>query len=355
QTRDAHHVIQRGETLSGIARAYGLRASDLQALNGLRNRHRIRAGQKLRLPADRSRSVAHRSARRSRNEPSPLPPSGQYTVKRGDTVQAIAHHFGVTEKQVIRLNGLKNPNRIRPGQVLQIRGASEAREITRVAEAATPKNQKIAPPASLAEPDAPMTSPEVGGSGASEVVFVEVAAEAGPGPSAEKSSLLADPNDYSVGHDGTIEVQAMETLGHYAEWLGIRASRLRSINQLKYGQPLPVHSRLRLDFSRIRPQEFERHRLEYHQGIQEDFFSEWEISGTEFHRLERGDSLWGLSHRRFNVPLWLLRQYNPDVNFESPPEGARITVPVLKRRDWIERARAPQTREGSGERGQKSS
>ena len=36
--------------------------------------------------------------------------------------------------------------------------------------------------------------------------------------------LQADPSDYSVATDGTIEVQAAETLGHYAEWLGIRAS-----------------------------------------------------------------------------------------------------------------------------------
>ena len=30
--------------------------------------------------------------------------------------------------------------------------------------------------------------------------------------------LLADPSDYSVAADGSIEVQATETLGHIAEW-----------------------------------------------------------------------------------------------------------------------------------------
>ena len=348
QTRDAHHVIQRGETLSGIARAYGIRASDLQALNGLRNRHRIRAGQKLRLPADRSRSASNQSARRTKNTPSPLPPSGQYTIARGDTLQAIARRFDVTEKQLLRLNRLKNPNRIRPGQTLQIRGGAAERKSPRVVETPIAKDQESAPPASMAKSESPIPSPQKSGEKTAEGGFAEVAAEAGQHSATERSALLADPNDYSVGQDGTIEVQAMETLGHYAEWLGIRASQLRAINRLKYGQPLPVHSRLRLDFSRTRPPEFERHRLEYHQGIQEDFFSEWEISGTEFHHLERGDSLWVLSHRRFNVPLWLLRQYNPDVNFESPPEGARITVPLLKKRDWIERARAPKPKQRMG-------
>jgi membrane-bound lytic murein transglycosylase D len=173
--------------------------------------------------------------------------------------------------------------------------------------------------------------------------LVAVAAEADAGSeveaeASEPAELLADPSDYSVASDGTIEVQANETLGHYAEWLGIRASRLRSINRLAYGQNLDAHSRLKLDFTRVDPGEFERRRLHYHRSLQEEFFSEWEIAGTETHRLRRGDSLWVLSHRRFNVPIWLLQQYNPDVDFESSTAGTRITVPLLKRREWMEGA-----------------
>ena len=44
-----------------------------------------------------------------------------------------------------------------------------------------------------------------------------------------------------------------------------------------------------------------------------------EIAGTEIHKMRRGDSLWVLTHRKFNVPLWLLRQYNPDLDFEAVP------------------------------------
>ncbi|MDG2050856.1 MAG: LysM peptidoglycan-binding domain-containing protein, partial [Myxococcota bacterium] len=348
QTRDAHHVVQRGETLSGIAQAYGLRVTDLQALNGLRSRHRIRAGQKLRLPGDRPRAASTAASRQPGSQPSALPSSGRYTIQRGDTLQGISRRFGVSEKELTSLNGLKNPNRIQPGQVLQLRRAPARPQNARIVQALPRKKTGGPPPASLAAPATGTPAPATDDSKNAGHAFAEVAAEAGQSRATDTTGLLADPNDYSVGHDGTIEVQAMETLGHYAEWLGIRASRLRSINQLKYGQPLPVHSRLRLDFSRARPEDFERHRLEYHQGIQEDFFSEWEISGTEFHRLERGDSLWVLSHRRFNVPLWLLRQYNPDVDFNSPPEGARITVPVLKRRGWIENARTRKVKQGLG-------
>ena len=151
--------------------------------------------------------------------------------------------------------------------------------------------------------------------------------------SAEQPALLADPSDYSVTSDHTIEVQNMETLGHYAEWLGIRASRLRSLNRMKFDQPLPVHAHIKLDFSKVGPAEFERSRVEYHRVMQEEFFTDWEISGTETHELRRGDTVWVLSQRRFNVPLWLLQQYNPDTDLQSTQPGTQITVPLLKRRE----------------------
>ena len=46
------HVVQEGQTLAGIARTYGLEAETLQAVNGLADADRIRAGQELVLPLD---------------------------------------------------------------------------------------------------------------------------------------------------------------------------------------------------------------------------------------------------------------------------------------------------------------
>ncbi|MEM9207885.1 MAG: transglycosylase SLT domain-containing protein, partial [Pseudomonadota bacterium] len=51
QLPDMFHTIARGDTLSQIADTYNTRVSTLVALNGLSSRHRIRAGQQLRLPA----------------------------------------------------------------------------------------------------------------------------------------------------------------------------------------------------------------------------------------------------------------------------------------------------------------
>lgn len=44
-----------------------------------------------------------------------------YTVKRGDNLTKIANMFGVTVKQLVAWNNIKNPNLIYPGQVLIIK------------------------------------------------------------------------------------------------------------------------------------------------------------------------------------------------------------------------------------------
>jgi membrane-bound lytic murein transglycosylase D len=166
---------------------------------------------------------------------------------------------------------------------------------------------------------------------------LRAADDAEPGASDESPiepspGLLADPSEYTVASNGTILVQTNETLGHYAEWLGLRASRLRKINGLRFEEPVVVQQRLRLDFSSVTPEDFERIRVEYHRSLQSDFFAEWEIEGTLIHRVGPGDSLWVLSTRRFDVPIWLLRQYNPDLDFDALSAGTQLTIPKLRQR-----------------------
>ncbi|WAB10776.1 endolysin [Arthrobacter phage Tuck] len=58
-------------------------------------------------------------------KPAPKPaPAGTYTVKGGDSLSAIAAAHGTTWQALAKLNGIANPNVIRPGQVLKLTGAS---------------------------------------------------------------------------------------------------------------------------------------------------------------------------------------------------------------------------------------
>src|SRR5690606_10498795 len=144
-----------------------------------------------------------------------------------------------------------------------------------------------------------------------------------------QAELAADPSDYAVS-DGRIFVQALETLGHYADWLEIRTQRLRDLNGLAFNQNVVIGQTLRLDFSRVSPEEFERRRIAYHRQHQEQFFSSHRIEDVEDHVIRRGESLWVLAQRTYNVPVWLLRQYNPDLDLDRVRPGTVVKFPRLR-------------------------
>ncbi|HEV2269608.1 MAG TPA: transglycosylase SLT domain-containing protein [Steroidobacteraceae bacterium] len=207
-------------------------------------------------------------------------------------------------------------------------------------------NQRIggAVPETGGEPDSRlMTSPRAGasppGSGdesagddeGEQPVSAAEADEVSPslGPS-DGSSQSADPTDYSVARNGTIEVAAAETLGHYADWLGVRAADLRRINHMRFRRPVIVGHRIRLDFRRVPPGEFEARRREYHQALEASYFAAHRIVGTEQYVAQSGDSLWTLTQRFAQLPLWLLREYNPDTDFADLRPGTQLVVPRIE-------------------------
>ena len=49
------------------------------------------------------------------------PASVYYTVKRGDTLSAIASKYGTTYQQLAKINGIANPNRIYVGQKIMVK------------------------------------------------------------------------------------------------------------------------------------------------------------------------------------------------------------------------------------------
>ncbi|HUK00951.1 MAG TPA: transglycosylase SLT domain-containing protein [Steroidobacteraceae bacterium] len=150
------------------------------------------------------------------------------------------------------------------------------------------------------------------------------------GPAAEETSESADPIDYSVAKDGSIHVAAAETLGHYADWLAIPAARLRTVNHLSRRQPVLMGQRIVLDLHRVARDEFERKRRDYHRSLEASYFAEHRIAGTEVYIARRGDSLWTVTQRYEHLPVWLLQQYNPDVDFGAMRTGTQIVVPRIE-------------------------
>jgi membrane-bound lytic murein transglycosylase D len=109
------HVVRRGETLTSVAHRYGLRVNDIAAWNDLRSRDLIYPGQKLIVSMDNT------------VKPPPQVTNGEtfvHVVSRGETVSAIASRYGASCEAVLGANGLRSRDRIYPGQKLKIPGSA---------------------------------------------------------------------------------------------------------------------------------------------------------------------------------------------------------------------------------------
>lgn len=110
----ATYTVRAGDTVSHIALRLGSSSSAIVAANGLDSRAFIREGQVLTIPTAAVAAAA------------PAPAAERYTVRRGDTVGAIAARFGTTTATVVAANGLDARAFIREGQVLSVPDGSGA-------------------------------------------------------------------------------------------------------------------------------------------------------------------------------------------------------------------------------------
>jgi len=135
------HRVNRGETIATIARKYGISADELAAANHMRSRGRLPVGKWLVIPgsAGSSRSPAHAVAQNSHVAGS------RYTVRRGDSVSAIASRYGIGTDELLAANHMRSGKDLLAGQTLTIPGRG-----TPVAEAPSrPSPQSAANTGSL--------------------------------------------------------------------------------------------------------------------------------------------------------------------------------------------------------------
>ena len=60
---NAQHVVQKNETLGGIAKRYGVSVSALQAINGISNPNLLFVGKKLKIPDGNLQKIPYTNAR----------------------------------------------------------------------------------------------------------------------------------------------------------------------------------------------------------------------------------------------------------------------------------------------------
>lgn len=130
-----YHKVKRGETLSIIARRYGVSVSTLKKWNGLRS-SRLKTGQRLRINTyqrvakkEEPETVQEKLAENKVEQPVEKPnttvqqsvdvDTKYHTVRRGETLGLIAERYGVTVSRLKDWNDLRS-NKIFVGQRLKV-------------------------------------------------------------------------------------------------------------------------------------------------------------------------------------------------------------------------------------------
>lgn len=100
------HIVQPGETLFGISQHYGVPLDQLAQANQITNPGALRSGQRLLIPLREGQA-----------------PAGErriHIIQPGDTLTAIAAQYGVTPEAIIAANQLADPNKLVVGKQLII-------------------------------------------------------------------------------------------------------------------------------------------------------------------------------------------------------------------------------------------
>ena len=269
------HLVRRGETAGQIARIHKVSLQDLTLANQLDRRSTIYAGQNLRIPIVGEKPILVASIEEK-------------------SIAVVPQSPTKTSEKVVK---------------------------EKLPEPATPGDKQLAETNQVKEPtEEPKVLPQP------EVHVPQV------NPAIVQGDFYVDKIREEKGKKiGRIRVLVGETLGHYADWLGVRAWDIRRLNGLRYGRAIHVNNFLNIPLEKIGKEKFEEKRFEFHKEIEEDFFAAYQVSGVEIYKIKPGDTIWKLSREEFELPLWLIKKYNSNIDLGRLKLHQEMIVPLVKK------------------------
>jgi membrane-bound lytic murein transglycosylase D len=138
EEKPQYHVVQRGDTLTGIAEEYDVTIGELVKLNKLKRKSVLPVGLRLKLPVVEALPSAvaekegvrrnpatfnkQKSSRRVtlKKNPQQIKIKKVHVVRRGENLQVIAEKYNLSVQRLVLANKLNNPYLIQAGQRIKI-------------------------------------------------------------------------------------------------------------------------------------------------------------------------------------------------------------------------------------------
>jgi murein DD-endopeptidase MepM/ murein hydrolase activator NlpD len=124
------YVVQPGDNLFRIARRHNIALEQLALINQISDPSRVSVGQQLLIPGTGNAPAVPRQTAVT------IPGDALYVVQPGDSPYLIARRHGISLDELMALNNIADPRRLRPGQVLRL-SANAAVPLTAAAPTST--------------------------------------------------------------------------------------------------------------------------------------------------------------------------------------------------------------------------
>lgn len=113
------YVVKKGESLKSLAARWDMSVDELAQLNEIPAQTKIRAGDSMKVPAQAEQA----KGKSKRQNP---PEFAQYTVKRGDSWNALANKLGVSGEALAKLNGMSATRMLQLGETIKLPADADA-------------------------------------------------------------------------------------------------------------------------------------------------------------------------------------------------------------------------------------
>jgi LysM domain./Transglycosylase SLT domain. len=336
--RSDYYSVQSGDNLYSIASRFGVPITQLILENNITRKNRIYEGQVLRIP--QTRRPAEAVAGQLASAEIPQEPEIPQTEKTTEKPQAAA-----AEPQAPAIPPASVPPSVPWAPV-----ATAAPETTqqptsqRPATVAPVKHKVVAFPPKLAVKQQPVPAPEPqqpalkGLSDSLKEIVLAKADTVPASPEGSKPSVMPkfDVDVYNlgvtlspVGNTAEITVSVDETIGHYADWLGVPTYRIRQLNRMGSRSDIRINRPLVVPAGQPLLEKFVKARLEYHMAIEEDFYSRYKVTDLKQKTIRHGETLWDICNGQ-DLPLWLFKKYNKQLDLGKLMPGASAWIPVIE-------------------------